>query len=147
MLRISPISIFAGAGTIAASLCVSVPIASSGPLESTEGQTQYLPVQSISHQFGSKFMSGYFVQQGATCFVALMLIETNAPDAVSPASATRVRLVLYPGQIVGLDSEEGRSVNLTCGENATTMLLDTGERDRLVAQQSLALPSDVAKSH
>jgi hypothetical protein len=147
MLRNSPISVFAGAVTIAASLCVSIPIASSGSLKPTDGQTQYLPVQSISFELGSKFMSGYFVQQDATCFVALMFIEKSSLDEALPASATRVRLVISPGQILGFDSEEGHSVNLTCGEGASTMLLDTGERDKLVALQSLALPKDVAKSH
>lgn len=146
MLRKSPISIFAAAGTIAASLCAWVPAASSGSLELMEGQTQYLPIQSISYEFGSKSMSGYFVQQATTCYVTLMVIEKSDPDAAPPASATRVRLLLYPGQIVGLDNEEGRSVNLTCGEDAATMLLDVGERDRLVALQSLALPNDLAKS-
>jgi len=146
MLRKNPISILAATATIAASLCAWVPAASSESL--MEGQTRYLPIQSISYEFGSKTMSGYFVQQAATCFVALMVIEKSDPEAPSPASvATRVRLVLYPGQIAGLDSEEGRSVNLTCGEGAATMLLTVGERDKLVALQSLALPSELAKSH
>ncbi len=147
MLRISPLSILAGAGTIAASLCAWAPAATSGSLETMGSQIRYQPIQSISHEFGSKTMSGYFVQQqNATCFVAFMVIDKDALETVPTASATRVRLVLNPGQVVGLDSEEGRSVNLTCGENAATMLLDTGDRDTLVAHQALALPSDVANS-
>jgi hypothetical protein len=146
MSRNSPISVLAGAGMIAASLWVSVPIASSGSLKPLVGQTQYLPVQSISHEFGSKFMSGYFVQQGATCLVTLMVIEKSSLDEAVPTSATRVRLAMSPGQILGLDSEEGRSVNVTCGQDASTMLLDSGDRDKLVALQSLAAQDDVAKS-
>jgi hypothetical protein len=147
MLRISPLSIFAGAGTIAASLCAFAPAATSGSLETIRSQIQYLPIQSISHEFGSKTMSGFFVQQADACYVALMVIEKNALDTVPPPSAMRVRLVMSPGQVIGLDSEEGRSVNLTCGERAMTMLLDIGDRDKLVAEQSLALPNNVAKSH
>lgn len=148
MLRTGTMGIAGGAGMMAASLCAWVPVASSGSLALIDGQTRYLPIQSISYEFGSKNMSGYFIQQGITCFVALMVIEkSGAPDALSVESATRVRLVLNPGQIVGLDSEEGRSLNLTCGENAATMLLDVGDRDTLVARQSLALPHDVAKTH
>jgi hypothetical protein len=45
--------------------------------------------------------------------------------------------MLNPGQIAGLDSEEGRSLNLTCGEGATSLLVDVGERDRLVELQRL----------
>jgi hypothetical protein len=31
-----------------------------------------------------------------------------------------VRVMLDPGQVAGLDSEEGRSLSLTCGEDAAT---------------------------
>lgn len=142
-----PIGISTFVATIAASLCTWVPAASSGSPELLEGQRQYLPIQSISYEFGSKFMSGYFVQQATTCFVALMIIEKGDPEAVLPVTATRVRLVLNPGQIVGLDSDEGRSLNVTCGNDATTLLVDVGERDKLVALQALAFPGGIAKSH
>ena len=146
MLHSRLISISTLAGTIAASLWVLAPPASGGTVGPREGQIEYLPIQSISYEFGSKFMSGYFVQQAATCFVALMIIEKSDPEAVLPATATRVRLVLNPGQIAGLDSEEGRSLNFTCGKDATTLLVDVGERDTLVALQALAIPDDIAKS-
>lgn len=68
-----------------------------------EGQTQYLPIQSISYEFGSKFVSGYFVQEAATCSVALMIIGKSDPEAELTTTATRVRLVLNPGQIAGLE--------------------------------------------
>jgi hypothetical protein len=83
-------------------------------------------------------MSGFFVQEAATCFVALMIIEKSDPEAELTATATRVRLVLNPGQIAGLDSEEGYSVNLTCGESAKTMLADFGNREKLMALQACA---------
>ncbi|RWK61378.1 MAG: hypothetical protein E5Y65_24820 [Mesorhizobium sp.] len=136
------ISISSFAGMIAASLWALASPASSGSLGPMEGQTQYLPIQSISYEFGSKFMSGYFVQEAATCFVALMIIEKSDPEAELTATATRVRLVLNPGQIAGVDSEEGYSVNLTCGMDATTLLVDVGARDKLVALQALALPDE-----
>ena len=145
MLR-KTISISTFAGMIAASLWALAQPASSGSLGPMEGQTQYLPVQSISYEFGSKFMSGYFVQEAATCFVALMIIEKSDPEAELTATATRVRLALNPGQIAGLDSEEGHSINLTCGENAKTMLVDFGNRERVMALQALALPDDLAAS-
>jgi hypothetical protein len=47
--------------------------------------------------------------------------------------------VLNPGQTAGLDSEEGRSLNFTCGEGATALLVDSGERERLVELQTLSL--------
>ncbi|MCT7377892.1 hypothetical protein [Chelativorans salis] len=146
MLQKKLFSVATFAGTIAASLLALAPTASGGPLGTAEGQDQYLPVQSISYEFGSKYMSGYFVQETAMCFVALMVIEKSDPEAVLPVTATRVRLVLNPGQIAGLDSEEGRSLNFTCGKDAATMLVDVGEREKLVARQAMALPTDIAKS-
>jgi hypothetical protein len=90
-----------------------------------EGRVACAPIQSISYRFGSKAMSGYFVrqvQQAATCAVTLMIIENG--DAEQPLKPARLRLVLYPGQTAGLDSAEGRSLNLTCGTSATALLVD-----------------------
>ena len=131
------VSVFAG--TIAMSLWVGVPAAAGGPPD-VDG-ARYVPIQSISYEFGSKSMSGYFVQQSATCIVTLMISDKNDP-AASPA---RVRLALVPGQIAGLDSEEGRSLNVTCGAGAQTLLVDVGARDKLVALQKLAVPDTVAE--
>jgi len=127
------------AGTIAMSLWVGVPSAAGGPPD-VDG-ARYVPIQSISYEFGSKSMSGYFVQQSTTCVVTIMISDKGNPGA-SPA---RVRLALVPGQIAGLDSEEGRSLNVTCGAGAQTLLVDVGARDKLVALQKLAVPDTVAE--
>ncbi|MDX1401831.1 MAG: hypothetical protein R3245_07910 [Kiloniellales bacterium] len=131
-------SILAFAGIIALGPWVCVPPALSNPLLPGESWAEYAPMQSISYSFGSKFMSGYFVKRSDTCSVTLMVIEKGDPDESLPLSPTRVRFVLYPGQIMGLDSEEGRSLNLTCGEGATTLLVEFGEREVLVARQASA---------
>ena len=109
-----------------------------------EGAARYLPVQSISYEFGSKAMSGYYLQQGSVCLVTLMIVEKGDLDQPSPSSATRIRLMLDPGQIAGVDSEEGRSLNLTCGEDATALVVDYGERSKLAAQQGLAVSNTIA---
>jgi hypothetical protein len=110
-----------------------------------EGDLRYLPIQSISYEFGSKAMSGYFVPQGSVCLVTLMIIEKNDPDRLSPTTAARVRLMLEPGQVAGLDSEEGRSLNFTCGDDAKTLVVDYGERSKLAAQQDLAVARAAAE--
>lgn len=110
------------------------------------GKTDYLPVQSINKQFGSKSLSGYFTTQEAACAVTVMVSEKTDPDAPHGLSAARVRLLLQPGQSAGLDSEEGHSVSLTCGESGATLAVETGERGRLVARGQLAqqsLPAEV----
>jgi hypothetical protein len=68
-----------------------------------------------------------------------MVSERSDPDKSLPPSATRIRLLLRPGEIAGLDSEEGRSLNLTCSNGATTLLIDMGETERLVELQAHAL--------
>ena len=107
-----------------------------------EGNARYLPIQSISYEFGSKAMSGYFVQRNSVCLVTLMIAEKTDPDLPSPTAA-RVRVMLDPGQVAGLDSEEGRSLSLTCGEDAATLVVSYGERDKLMAQQDLAIRNTI----
>ena len=124
------------AGTVALGLVAS---AASAQSQSVKNEAKYAPIQSVRYDFGSKSMSGYFVDQAKRCVVMLMVSEKPDPDAASSNSATRVRLVLNPGQTAGLDSEEGRSLNFTCGEGATALVVDTGDRDKLVGLQTLSL--------
>jgi hypothetical protein len=124
------------AGTIAIILWGS---AASAESQSVKREAKYAPIQSVRYDFGSKSMSGYFVDQAKKCVVMLMISEKRDPDADSSSTATRVRLVLNPGQTAGLDSEEGRSLNFTCGEGATTLLVDSGDREELVERQTLSL--------
>jgi hypothetical protein len=116
-----------------------VSAASSQPRPPIKDKATYAPTESIRYDFGSKSMSGYFVDQAKKCIVMLMVSEERDPDAASSSTATRVRLVLNPGQTAGLDSEEGRSLNFTCGDGATALVVDSGERERLVALQRLSL--------
>lgn len=122
-----------------------VPSASSGSLSLTDAQARYRPIQSIHYDIGSKSMSGYFVKQSSSCLVTLMIIEKGDPENPLPLSAARVRLVLLPGQVAGLDSEEGRSLNFTCAEDAATLLVDAGETEKLVESQRRALQGTVAE--
>ena len=124
------------AGTVALGLLAS---AASAQSQSVKSEAKYAPIQSVRYDFGSKSMSGYFVDQAKRCVVMLMVSEKPDPDAASSNSATRVRLVLNPGQTAGLDSEEGRSLNFTCGEGATALVVDSGDREKLVGLQTLSL--------
>jgi hypothetical protein len=124
------------AGTIAVSM-LGWGAATAGP--ATQRHDQYRPIQSVSYEFGSKFTSGYFVRQAGKCLVTLMVTEKlHNPEQPAQPSAARVRFVLNPGQIAGLDSEEGQSLNFTCGENAAALFVDAGDRAQLVALQNRA---------
>jgi hypothetical protein len=131
------------AGTVAIGLAAP---ASSQTRAPAREEARYAPIQSISYDFGSKSMSGYFVQDSAKCVVTLMVSEKVDPDAVPSTTATRVRLALIPGQTAGLDSDEGRSLNFTCGEGANALLVEAGEREKLVELQTLGLRQTAANS-
>jgi hypothetical protein len=131
--RIAQASVFAG---VVVGLWASA--ASSQPPAKLMDEVKYRPIDSIRYDFGSKSTSGYFVEQAKKCIVMLMVYEKPDPDA-SRSTATRVRLVLNPGETAGLDSEEGRSLNFTCGAGATALVVDSGERDKLVELQKLPL--------
>jgi hypothetical protein len=133
------VSAFAAA--LATNLCLSGQAVSGEPVE---GDALYRPVQSISYTFGSKIASGYFVQQNSVCRVTLMITEKIDPDLPSPTAA-RVRVMLDPGQVVGFDSDEGRSISLTCGENATTLVVSYGDRDKLMEQEDVAITDTTDK--
>ena len=134
------------AGSIAIAFAAWIPAASSGSPSAIEGKAVYAPIESIGYDFGSKSMSGYFVEQAARCVVMLMVSEQGNPDTAPSGTATRVRLVLNPGQTAGLDSEEGRSLNFTCVEGATALLVDAGEREKLVEMQRLSLRKTAANN-
>lgn len=89
-------------------------------------QATYRPMQSISHNLGSKSAIGYFLPESGECQVVLMIAENTDPEAGPMPSAARLRLALRPGQAVGLDSEEGRSIDLTCGDEAATLAVRAG---------------------
>jgi hypothetical protein len=137
-------SILAFSGTVATSLWACAPATWAGSLSPADGRGEYAPIQSISYEFGSKAMSRYFVKQGSACLVTLMVIEKSNPDQLLPMTAARIRLAMSPGQIAGLDSEEGRSLNFTCGEGAAKLIVDSGDRDKLMALQAQWAPKRLA---
>ena len=127
------------ASAFAATVGISLGASAATAMAPVKDEAKYAPIQSIRYDFGSKSMSGYFVDQAKRCVVMLMVYEKRDPDAASSSTATRVRLVLNPGQTAGLDSEEGRSLNFTCGEEATALIVDPGKREELIELQSLTL--------
>lgn len=144
MLLRTTLGLSAFAAAIAVSFWPYAPAMSGESPPESEGSARYLPIQSISYTFGSKTVGGYFVQQNSVCRVVLMISERSDPEAPSPTAA-RVRIMLDPGQVAGLDSEEGRSLNFTCGEDAATLVVDYGERAKLLAQQRLAVTNTIAE--
>ena len=84
------------------------------------------------------------MQQNSVCRVTLMITEKIDPDLPSPTAA-RVRVMLDPGQVVGFDSNEGRSISLTCGEDAATLVVSYGDRNKLMEQEDAAVADTTDK--
>lgn len=74
------------AATFALCLCAWTSAASSEPAASVN-RPRYEALQSISHEFGSKFTSGYFVNETGTCRLTLMVAERSDPEHPSGQTA------------------------------------------------------------
>lgn len=120
------------AGAMVASIFALGGVASIAATAETAEAT-YVPVQAISHQFGSKAATGYFLQEAGACQVVLMISDRYDSFAATHPTAARVRLALEPGQAAAVDSEEGQSIDLTCGEGAATLAVRSGSTDEVVA--------------
>jgi hypothetical protein len=111
---------------VVASVALAAAVASNAAPVAAAGAT-YKPMQSISHDLGSKSAIGYFLREAGECRIVLMIAENVDPDSGAMLSAARLRLALRPGQAAGLDSEEGRSIDLTCGDEAATVTVRSGQ--------------------
>ncbi len=95
-------------------------------------QATYKPMQSISHDLGSKSAIGYFLRESGECRIVLMIAEKADPEAGPMPSAARLRLALRPGQGAGLDSADGRSIDFACGDEAATLTVRSVAADAVV---------------
>jgi len=130
----------AAMGALAACLSVGASFALADELSPAAGSDSYRPIQSLTYDFGSKSTSGYFVPENGVCRVVLMVSEKADPDAATLPSPTRLRLTLTPGQAASLDSEQGRTVSVACGEGAATLLVTAGPTEALLSGTCDAAP-------
>ena len=117
-------------GALAASVAVAAGVAAHASKDAF-GEKTYAPMQSISYVVGSKSAIGYFMQEKGTCRVVLMVAENVDPDVAAAPSAARLRVALQPGQDAGLDSDEGRSIDMTCGSGGATLTIRDGKSQDL----------------
>jgi hypothetical protein len=95
------------------------------------------PIQSISYLLGSKRAIGYFEDSEGQCRVTLMIAEAVDPDVAMPTSATRLRLLMTPGQSAKLESVEGEAMVLTCGIEGRTVEVTLGSAPRRNSRPSV----------
>ena len=112
--------VFIGALTTGSMLAIA---GAGGPAANQDphGIATFRPVEWISYQLVSKRAVGYFEPRDRECLVTLMIAETVDADQARPSSAARLSLAMLPGQSAALASEEGTSMELTCGAGAETV--------------------------
>jgi hypothetical protein len=96
----------------------------SGSQATTRGLSHFEtfgPIDGLSYQLGTKLAVGYFQALSGRCRVTLMIAEMMHPDEAKPSSASRLSLPLDPGESATLSSEEGSSIELTCGVDARSI--------------------------
>jgi hypothetical protein len=98
----------------------------------------YKPIEAMTKDLGSKSALAYFVSQDGACSVVMMISEKFDPVGPATPSAARVCLLLPAGQNVSMDSEDGGSLNIECGRDATSMRVTTGSRDEIMELQQKA---------
>jgi TPR repeat protein len=121
------------AGTITVSLSLGASAASGGSPTPERSETRYLPIQSISYDFGSKAARGYYVKENDECLVVLMIADKIDPDQSTLVLPTRIRLALRPGQTASLDSEGGPPLTFSCAEAAAALLVTPGNSENLAS--------------
>ena len=134
------------AGALVVALLAWGTIVSAGGRSAGDDQTLYKPVQGIHQDFGSKSITGYFIRRDDQCHVALHVAEKSNPAFPSMQSAARIRLALAPGEIAWLDSEEGRTLTVTCGARAASLIVNSGVREQLAGRTGALPPPDRAES-
>ncbi len=117
------VAALAGATISALTLTSAIAVTSS---PNDVASVTYQPIQAISHVLGSKRAVGYFTRDDDECHLILMVAEAIDPEVAAPLSAARLRVALRPGQLVTLDSDERKFLDLTCGPNAETLVGRSG---------------------
>jgi hypothetical protein len=120
------VSRFIQGAIIGSAMIASVAAVATSAAPAAGDEATYSPMQSISHDLGSKSAIGYFLRDAGECQIVLMIAENADPESGPLPSAARLRLALRPGQAAGLDSEEGRSIDLTCDDEAATLTVRSG---------------------
>jgi hypothetical protein len=108
-------------GGLATGYAVAIVAAGRATNHDPSGVETFWPIEGISYQLGSKLAVGYFEPRNGECQVTLMIAEAVDPDQARPSSAARLSLPIRPGGRASLASEEGRSIEITCGEGAQTV--------------------------
>jgi hypothetical protein len=76
------------------------------------------PGHGISLDVGSKHVVGYFLADGQSCHVTLMMSDRSVEDEVPQRTAARISQTVQPYAVARVDTAEGESLELSCHAGA-----------------------------
>src|ERR1700682_1138148 len=79
------------------------------------------PLQGVSFDIGTKRAVSYFLSDGNSCKLTLMLAEVVHGDDVNGLTATRVTVAIEAGKAAHLDTVEGKTLEFKCQGGAHMM--------------------------
>ena len=86
------------------------------------------PLQGVSFDIGTKRAVIYFLSDGNSCKLTLMLAEVVHGDEVNGLTATRVTVAIEAGKAAHLDTVEGKSLEFKYQAGAQTMSIEVLHR-------------------
>src|SRR6202171_2344826 len=79
------------------------------------------PLQGVSFDIGTKRAVSYFLSDGNSCKLTLMLAEVVHGDDVNGLTATSVTVAIEAGKAAHLDTVEGKTLEFKCQGGAHMM--------------------------
>ena len=86
------------------------------------------PLQGVSFDIGTKRAVSYFLSDGDTCKLTLMLAEVVSGDEVNGLAVTRMTVAVEADKAVQLDTAEGKSLEFKCQVGAQAMTINVSNQ-------------------
>src|SRR6202040_4079030 len=86
------------------------------------------PLQGVSFDIGTKRAVSYFLSDGDTCKLTLMLAEVVYGDEVNGLAVTRMMVAVEADKTVQLDTAEGKSLEFKCQAGAQVMSINVSNQ-------------------
>ncbi len=120
---------------IAAAMLAGVgALAPAGVTGAATSRVTVKPVAAFTGEVGDRRVVGYYKADAGACAVTLMMADPASDDAPA-ASAARLTMTLQPSAAAALDAGDGRSLSVTCGEAAASLIVDRQEPAGKVASR------------
>jgi hypothetical protein len=86
------------------------------------------PLQGVSFDIGTKRAVSYFLSDGNSCKLTLMLAEVVHGDDVNGLTATRMTVAIEAGKAAHLDTVEGKTLEFKCQGGAHMMSVEASNQ-------------------